>query len=129
MSSLYPLLIKVVNSTKCAISKCAMGNAHIKLVSDNLSGCSCNLRKTAQSYDIKQMINATALQLKNYGIPMHLGGLLSTQKPRVDLGHSYASFMLSNLPCTSITQWLPAEHLERSNPFVNYIYGNQKEKL
>jgi len=60
------------------------------------------------------MINATALQLKNYGMPMHLGGLLSTQTPRVDLGHSYASFMLSNLPCTSITQWLCAEHLIHS---------------
>ena len=58
----------------------------------------------SQCYVIKQMVSATVCTIELW---MHLGGLLSAQEAR---GYhlrcdSYASFMLSNLPCASITQY------------------------
>ena len=48
---------------------------------------------------------------------IHLGGLLSTQEARVALG--YASFVLCNLPCPSITRWLHAARLPFLKPYVD----------
>ena len=64
----------------------------------------------SQYYVVKQMVNAIACINELW---MHTGGLLSTQEARVALGYRlvrllllyfYASFVLSNLPRTSITQ-------------------------
>ena len=51
----------------------------------------------SQCYVIKQMVNTTMCTIELW---MHLGGLLSTQ----EASDSYASFVLTNLPCASITQ-------------------------
>ena len=56
---------------------------------------------------------------------MHLGGLLSYQEARVALGliascNSYASFVLSSLPCASITLITPWLHAARL-PFLKYL--------